>query len=280
MLLRDRQENFDNLRIELAAGASPDFLPRVWHREGPPIRPVADHGIERVGDGENTRPHRNLIASQAPGIARTVIKLLVREHNLRGIFKKWDANQHVVTDFAVRAHEFLFLVGKRAGFSQDAIGNGHLADVVEKRGTGQDQQIGIRNGHLLCNGDAERGNTLAMALGFRVLQVQRAAKGLQSVVVRLFELVESLLEPRGAIFHLLLEIALIFSVFVDKPAMLQRAAYAQKQLVLFKGLQDVVVGAATDGFERRGDVVDRRDHNDGHDISTALEAIRRGAYDY
>ena len=103
-----------------------------------------------------------------------------------------------------------------------------------------------------------------MALGFRVLQVQRAAKGLQSVVVRLFELVESLLEPRGAIFHLLLEIALIFSVFVDEPTMLQRAAHAQEKLVLFKRLQDVVVGAATDGFERRGDVVDRRDHNDGH----------------
>src|SRR5438034_4264547 len=90
MLLRDGQENFHYLRIELAAGASPDFLPGVWHRECPPIRPVADHGIERVGDGEDTRPQRNLITSQAPGIARADKKLLVREHNFRGIAKKWE----------------------------------------------------------------------------------------------------------------------------------------------------------------------------------------------
>src|SRR6266702_7660004 len=194
MLLRDGQEDFHYFRIELAAGAPFDFLPRVWYRERPPIRPVADHGIERVGDGEDTRPQWNLITSQAPGIARAVKSLLVRKHNFRGIAKKWDANQHVVADFAVCAHDFFFLVGKRAGLSQDAIGNGHLADIVEKRGTGQNRQIGIRNRHGLWNGAAERGNTLAMALGFRVLQVQRAAKGLQSVVVRLFELVESLLE--------------------------------------------------------------------------------------
>src|SRR5205807_1910412 len=119
-------------------------------------------------------------------------------------------------------------IGSARRYGRSLIMASSESAMVKTRGTGQNRQIGIRNRHGLCNGDAERGNTLAMALGFRVLQVQRAAKGLQSVVVRLFELVESLLEPRGAIFHLLLEIALIFSVFVDEPTMLQRAAHAQE----------------------------------------------------
>ena len=46
--------------------------------------------------------------------------------------------------------------------------------------------------------------------------------------------------------------------------MLQRAAHAKKELVFFKGLEDVVIGAAADGFEGRGNVVNRSDHDHRH----------------
>src|SRR5215831_242055 len=133
MPFRDGHKHLDDFRIELAAGAALNFLARVRHRQRPAIRPVADHGIERVSNGENARSHRNLIASQPPRVARAVIKLLMREDDFCGIAEERDANQHVVADFAVRAHDFLFVVVERTGLSQNAVRNGHLADIVEKR---------------------------------------------------------------------------------------------------------------------------------------------------
>ena len=85
-----------------------------------------------------------------------------------------------------------------------------------------------------------------------------------ALVVRLFELVQRFLKARSAIFDLLFQIALVFSIFVDKPPVLQGAADAEEELVLFKGFQDVIVSAAADGFERRGDVVNCSHHNHGH----------------
>jgi len=49
----------------------------------------------------------------------------------------------------------------------------------------------------------------------------------------------------------LLEIALVAAVFDDETPVLERAAYAKKQLVFFEGLKDVVIGAATNGFKGR-----------------------------
>ena len=66
---------------------------------------------------------------------------------------------------------------------------------------------------------------------------------------------------RGAFFDELLQIALVIAVFRDQPAMLQRAADAEEKLILFERLQDVVVGAAANGFESGGDVVDGGDHD-------------------
>src|SRR5260370_39527323 len=127
MLYRDGHENLDHFRIEMAAGTGLDFFTRMRHRESPAIGPVANHGVERVGNSKDPCPQWNLLAFQASGITGAVIELLVGKHDFRGIAKKWDANQHVVTDFAGQAHDVLFIVGKWAGLSKNAIGNGQLA---------------------------------------------------------------------------------------------------------------------------------------------------------
>ena len=46
--------------------------------------------------------------------------------------------------------------------------------------------------------------------------------------------------------------------------MLQGAANAEEELILLKGLEDVIVGAAADGLESGGDVVNGGDHDDGN----------------
>src|SRR5437773_4852245 len=91
MLFRDRHKNFDHFRIELAAGTPLDFLSRMRHRKCPAIRPVANHGVERVSDSKDARPQGNLVGLQAARIAGAVEKLLVRQDNFRGIAKEWDA---------------------------------------------------------------------------------------------------------------------------------------------------------------------------------------------
>jgi len=46
--------------------------------------------------------------------------------------------------------------------------------------------------------------------------------------------------------------------------MLQRAAYTRNSWSFFERLQNVVVRAAPDRFQRRGNIVYRRNHNYGH----------------
>src|SRR5262249_26241112 len=65
----------------------------------------------------------------------------------------------------------------------------------------------------------------------------------------------------GALFDHQLEIALIGAVLHDQATVLQSAPNAEEQLVFLKGLEDVVVSAATDRFEGGLDVVDGGDHN-------------------
>src|SRR6267142_3464014 len=262
MLLGDRHENFDYFRIELRSRAALDFSPGVRKRQCFAIRPVANHGVEGIGNREDARPERNIVTFQTPRVARAVKKFLVGQHDFGGIAQERDADQHVVADFAVLAHDFFFVFGEWAGFAQDAIGNGHFADIVKECRAGQNRKIGVGNGHGLGNGDAERGYTLAMTFGLSVLQVERAAQSFQRIVVGLFELRDSAGELGGALFHQLLEIALVGAIFHDQAAMLQRAPDAQEKLVLLKRFQNVIVGAAADGFESGGNIVDGGDHDD------------------
>ena len=121
--------------------------------------------------------------------------------------------------------------------------NGHFADVVKKCGPGDLREQRRFHVHGLGNRNGEGGHALAVAFGFGVLQVQRAAQGLQRVVIGLLELLESALELRRPLFDQLFEIALIVPILEDQAPVLERAPHAQIELVFFKGLQDVVVGA-------------------------------------
>src|SRR6202051_4096088 len=70
VLFGDRQKHFHDLGIELRPGTPAYLFPRMRHRQGLAVWPVADHGIHRVGKGENSRPKRNLLAAPSPRITR------------------------------------------------------------------------------------------------------------------------------------------------------------------------------------------------------------------
>lgn len=169
VLLRDGEEDLDNFGIELGFGAAANFLAGVGHGKSFAVGAVADHGVERIGDGKNACAEGNLIAFEAARIAGAVIELLVSENNFRSIAQKRNADEHVVADFAVPAHDLFFWVGERAGLAENAVGNGHFADVMEESGASEDGQIVSWNGHGLGDRNGEGGDALAMAFGFGVL---------------------------------------------------------------------------------------------------------------
>ena len=58
----DREEDFDDLGIELRAGAAPNLFASVRERQGFAIGAIADHGVKRVGDREDAGAERDLFA--------------------------------------------------------------------------------------------------------------------------------------------------------------------------------------------------------------------------
>src|SRR5712692_11605404 len=132
VLLRNGHKHVDYRWVELAAGAALNLFAGMGHRQSSAVRTVADHGIHRIRDGKDARTERNLVALQSPGVTRAVKKLLVSEHDLCGVAQKRNANQHVVADLEVFAHDLFFVVVQGTWFAQDAVGNGHLADIVEE----------------------------------------------------------------------------------------------------------------------------------------------------
>src|SRR5712692_6119259 len=147
VLLRNGHKHVDYRWVELAAGAALNLFAGMGHRQSSAVRTVADHGIERIRDGKDARSERNLFALQPPRVTGAVKKLLVSEHDFRSIAQKRNANQQVVADLAVFAHDLFFVVVQGTWFAKYAIGNGHFADIVEESGARQDGQIGIRHGH-------------------------------------------------------------------------------------------------------------------------------------
>ena len=68
----------------------------------------------------------------------------------------------------------------------------------------------------------------------------------------------------GPLLDELFQVALIVAVFDDQPAVLQRSSNAQKELVFFERLEDVIIGPPANGFQCSGNVVDCGDHDHRH----------------
>jgi len=261
MLFGDGGEDFDDFGVELRAGAAANFFAGVGHRQSAAVGAVTDHGVERVGDRENAGAEGNLVAFQAARIAGAVVELLVSKDDFRRIAEKRDADEHVVADFAVLAHDLLFVIGQRAWFAENAVGDSHFADIMKEGGARENGQVRGGNGHGFSDRNGESGDALTMAFGLGVLQVEGAAEGFESVVVGLLKLAQCASKLRGAFFDLVFELELVAAVFRDQAAMLKSAANAEEELVFFKGLEDVVIGTPADGFQCGGDIVDGGDHD-------------------
>ena len=154
-----------------------------------------------------------------------------------------------------------FVLGQRTGLAQDAVGNGHLADIVQERGPSQLRHVRGVDTHGLGDFQRENHDALAVAFRFGILEVQRAAQSLQRFIVGFLELRKRGFQFGGALLHQAFQVLLVAAVLDDEAAMFERPANAHQQLVSLERFEDVIVGSAAHGFERGRDVMHRRDHD-------------------
>ena len=84
MALWNGEKDLDDLGIELRTGKAANFLARLRHGKRIAIWPVAQHCIERIGDGHDASPQRNLFTVQLARIAASIEELMVGEDDIGG----------------------------------------------------------------------------------------------------------------------------------------------------------------------------------------------------
>src|SRR5579885_3669875 len=77
VLLGDGHEDVHDFGVELGAGAALNFLAGVLNGQSFAVGAVADHGVEGIGDSEDTGAEGNLLAFELAGIAGAIEKFLM-----------------------------------------------------------------------------------------------------------------------------------------------------------------------------------------------------------
>src|SRR6185437_10720652 len=136
--LGNAQKDLNDPGIELVAAATCDLQAGFWKAAALAVRAVGGDGIECVGDGEDARAERNLLAAQSAGIPGAVPGFLMGVDDLRGLAQEGDFADHLIAALAVGTHDLALLRREFAGLEEDTVGNGDLADIMEEGAAGDD----------------------------------------------------------------------------------------------------------------------------------------------
>src|SRR5439155_6729262 len=117
-----RAERVDDRGIELAAGLGEDLLAGRLPRAALAVRPVARHRVERVGDREDPRGERDLLAAEPVRVAVTVPALVVRADDEEPLpLQERDAAEHLLAENRVRLHQPPLLRRQRPRLLEHAV---------------------------------------------------------------------------------------------------------------------------------------------------------------
>src|ERR1700730_11327166 len=121
-------EEVDELRIPLCAGAGPQGRNGLVPGHAGPIWPVVDQVIEGVADGDDPRQERDLITPKAIGVTATIEAfVMVPDDRLQaqpGV--KW--RDDVGADLGMLLHPLRLAGVERTALEQDCFGDSDLAD--------------------------------------------------------------------------------------------------------------------------------------------------------
>ena len=121
-------------RVELLAGDATKLLHRLIGRGRRAVGVAGRHHVIGVGDGDDPRQLRDVIARQAARVAFAVDSLVVGEDDLGDRPIAVERGDDAGALLGVAADQHPVLVGERHVGLQDAVGEDELADVVQQRG--------------------------------------------------------------------------------------------------------------------------------------------------
>ena len=163
-------QRVDADRIELRARHALQLRERLVHRSRAAVRTVGRHRLERVGDEDDARLGRDLLAAEAVGIAAPVEVLVVMAHPTCFLLELGRRHDRV-TDSHVAAHLSDLVGAQPPGLPEDPVGDADLADVVQQAGEPEPlDPVGVE-AERLPDQDAQLGDGLAVVSCSHVLRV-------------------------------------------------------------------------------------------------------------
>ena len=140
------------------------------------------------------REERNPIAGQAVRIAAAIGPLVVMADDGTNGLERTDRAAQVVADGGMPLHQLVLFPRQAALFEQHPIGNGDLADVVDKAAAIKRVEIRPFEIQVLAQRDRVLGQALAMTLGARIARLDDAPQREEERLGRL-QIVGETLQP-------------------------------------------------------------------------------------
>src|SRR2546429_682295 len=154
--------------------------PPAWR----PVRPVARHRVERVGDREDPRPERDLLPEEPVGVAAAVPALVVGAHDADSLaLQERHASEHLLAEHGVRLHRAALRLRERSRLEQDLVGDADLADVVEQEADLRARAL--REHRIDAPRQLERVvlDTLGVRAGADVLRLERRSESADGLAI-------------------------------------------------------------------------------------------------
>ncbi len=127
-----QQQSLDGVGIKFLRRQANNLTQRAADRERFAIRPLAGHGVERVGQADDAHRHGDIFHHQPVRISRAIAAFVMRTHDLRNTRPgKLHAADDLMSDHGVVSHFAKFFGIQRRGLSEQTFVHRNFADVVQ-----------------------------------------------------------------------------------------------------------------------------------------------------
>jgi hypothetical protein len=170
-------ERADDLGVELRAGAVRQRADCLLVVERVAERARAGHRVVGVGDVDDARGERYLLAREPFGVARPVVVLVVVTHGRGDLFHLRHGGEQTRAALRVEPDDGALLFGERGGLEKDGVGRAYLANVVEQRGQAELFELVDAQTHAPADGRRVAADAPRVAVDVAVFRLQRVGDG-------------------------------------------------------------------------------------------------------
>src|ERR1700724_470614 len=143
------EERADDPWVEVATAPGLDLLQRLIQAQGWTVDPVGDHGFKGIGDSDDARAERDLLALEALGISGAVEFLMVMADQRRDMMQALDRTDDIGADLWMATHPRHLVFRQRHRLPENPIRDPDLADVMEDGAQTDRGSLVTREAHAL-----------------------------------------------------------------------------------------------------------------------------------